>query len=126
MEYPPRRRARKVAARKAIGPRKGPVMSKLARAYDALNIFNPDGTLAEKLMGVVCAERQWLDATTGLDESISFFSNSAMPRCLARRSERLSAASVGARRSSLRPGRGLTRAGLSPLSLAMRSGAVNK
>jgi hypothetical protein len=70
VEYPPRRRARKVAARKAIGPRKGPVMSKLARAYDALNTFNPDETLAEKLMGVVCAERQWLDATTGLDEDV--------------------------------------------------------
>jgi hypothetical protein len=39
-------------------------------------------------------------------------------------SERLSAASMGARRSSLRPGLGLTRAGLSKFSLAMRSGVA--
>jgi hypothetical protein len=45
-------------------------MSKLARAYDALCTFNADETLAEKLMGVICAERQWLDATTGLGEGV--------------------------------------------------------
>jgi hypothetical protein len=45
-------------------------MSKLTRAYDALCTFNADETLAETLMGIICAERQWLDATTGLDEGV--------------------------------------------------------
>jgi hypothetical protein len=45
-------------------------MPKLTRAYDALSAFNADETLAEKLMGVICAERQWLDATTVLNEGV--------------------------------------------------------
>jgi hypothetical protein len=45
-------------------------MPKLTRAYDALSTFNGDKTLVEKLMGVISAERQWLDATTVLDEGV--------------------------------------------------------
>jgi hypothetical protein len=45
-------------------------MPNIARAYDALSVFNADETLAEKLMAVVCAERQQLDATTGLDAEV--------------------------------------------------------
>jgi hypothetical protein len=43
-------------------------MPKIAQANDALNTFNADATLAARLTSMVCAERQWLDATTGLDE----------------------------------------------------------
>jgi hypothetical protein len=43
-------------------------MPKIARANDALNTFNADATLAAKLVSMVRAERQWLDATTSLDE----------------------------------------------------------
>jgi hypothetical protein len=45
-------------------------MPTIARAYDALSVFTADETLAEKLMAVVCAERQQLDAATGLDEDV--------------------------------------------------------
>jgi hypothetical protein len=45
-------------------------MPKTARDYDALKTFNADATLAAKLVSMVCAERQWLDATTGLDEGV--------------------------------------------------------
>lgn len=107
-----------------IRGRNSEFVCRLADIY-AMTAENFDDNVSVQMLDAVGNDGLAVEVARG-DGSISFFSNSAMARRRAAMSERSSAALIGARRSSLRPGRALTRAGLSPFSLAMRSGAVNK